>query len=593
MAMNKDILGIHYGHDATATLMRNGVIVESMSEERLSRFKKHGGFPALSVAYIKEKYHIDTFTNVAVVGVTPEMNAEISLKDNQKRRASMRQKPKYFKRAVATSFGLPALLLKWRDNWRVSRIQKAQAINNKKFLETQFPEADIKYVDHHLAHAWAIVPFIDKQASPRVLLTLDGAGDDLSGSVCLYEDGRIERKHSTPVSASLGLLYASVVDFLGMSRNEHEFKVMGLAPYAKPSAGDEVYKKLQQMIWFDREDMRCKSAFNMEQATPELIRQDFCNHRFDAIAYGIQKLAETIMIEIVEAATQKYNLKDIGVAGGVFMNVKANQRILESDLVDSFTIAPSGGDESLSMGAAVALYAEQNNFDTKTYPQLDNIYLGSEYTDEEIKSVIDFKAEEYTVTKFDDKSGQTIEAAVAELLSQNSVVGRFSGRAEWGARALGNRSILANPTSRDNVKLINEMIKGRDFWMPFATSVVKESAEEYLIDVNKVDAKYMHITFETTSKAHADLLAALHPYDLTSRPQVVTAESNPTYHALISEFKNLTGVGGVLNTSFNLHGEPNVEKPADALHTFLRSGLPHLALGKYLLSKKNSEMKRI
>ena len=170
-------------------------------------------------------------------------------------------------------------------------------------------------------------------------------------------------------------------------------------------------------------------------------------------------------------------------------------------------------------------------------------------------------------------------------MSKNNVVGRFSDRAEWGARALGNRSILANPSSRDNVKLINEMIKNRDFWMPFATSLLYEYADVYLYNHKMKLAPYMAITFESKEKAHQEIIAALHPYDLTSRPQTVTKEANQKYHNLINEFRNITGIGGVLNTSFNLHGEPNVESPYDAIRTFDLSGMEYLAIGNYLLSK--------
>jgi carbamoyltransferase len=171
------------------------------------------------------------------------------------------------------------------------------------------------------------------------------------------------------------------------------------------------------------------------------------------------------------------------------------------------------------------------------------------------------------------------------LLAKNNVVGRLKGRAEWGARALGNRSILANASSRDTVKLINEMIKGRDFWMPFATSLLYEDHHDYLHNEKNFFAPYMSITFNTKEKAVKELPAALHPYDLTSRPQMVTQEMNPEYHLLLTEFKKITGSSGILNTSFNLHGEPNVESPYDALRTFDISGLQHLAIGNYLISK--------
>jgi len=256
--------------------------------------------------------------------------------------------------------------------------------------------------------------------------------------------------------------------------------------------------------------------------------------------------------------------------------------------VNSLTITPSSGDESIAIGNVVCGYAKLHNYDVSGLKKIENLYLGSVYSDEEIKQSIEMYdfCKTCDVTYFDPGKGEVIEKKVAEILANNSVVGRFKGRAEWGARALGNRSILANPSSRDNVKLINEMIKGRDFWMPFATSLLYERRHDYL-ELEKVDyAPFMAITFPTKELAHKELIAALHPYDLTSRPQMVKKEVNPDYHALISEYERLTGAGGILNTSFNLHGEPNVETPLDALRTFELSGLPHVAIGNYLISKR-------
>jgi carbamoyltransferase len=330
------------------------------------------------------------------------------------------------------------------------------------------------------------------------------------------------------------------------------------------------------------------SSIPLEKATAYLIANDFHQYRFDSLAYGVQKLTEECMQDMVRAAVEKYGITDIAVGGGVFMNVKANQHLLAMSEITSLTIVPSCGDESLAIGAAVYGYSKSVTNVVSELKKIENLYLGSLYEDDEIKAAInnfDF-AQKCDVVYFNPATEETIEKKVAELLAGNAVVGRLKGRAEWGARALGNRSILANPSSRDNVKLINEMIKGRDFWMPFATSMLYESRDEYLEIPKNFFAPYMAITFATKTKAHTELVAALHPYDLTSRPQMVTKDMNPEYHALISEFQKLTGIGGVLNTSFNLHGEPNVESPYDALRTFELSGLEHLALGNFLISKK-------
>lgn len=583
------ILGVHVGHDSTAVLMQDGKIIEAMSEERLSRAKKHVGFPSLSVEYIKEKYNIDHFPEVVIVGQFQSDGVFVTTEENINNRKGGTVLRKYFLRSIGFKFPIVGQLIRLRD-WIMDFVNGFGASDRaKKFIAKQFPGANITYIDHHAAHAWTTVPFLSDLKKEHVVLTLDGVGDYLAASVNKYKDGKIEVVTQSSYKSSLGLLYCAVVDILGMSRNEHEFKVMGLAPYAKASSGEKVYQKLKKLVWFNEEKLVFESRINLFWATGYLIANEFYKYRFDSLAYGMQKLTEELIKDMARSSINKLGTVDVAVSGGVFMNVKANQYLREMPEVKSLTIVPSCGDESLAIGAVVARYSELNNGDLTELKPIANLYLGSEYTDEDIKSAID--SYEFNtpvdIHYFDSKDATSIEHKVAELLASNSVVGRFKGRAEWGARALGNRSILANPSSRDNVKLINEMIKGRDFWMPFATSLLYEKRHDYLDELAEYKAPYMAITFNTKPKAHGELIAALHPYDLTSRPQMVEKTVNAEYHNLISHFESLTGIGGILNTSFNLHGEPNVEKPFDALRTFALSGMPHLAIGNYLISKRS------
>ena len=298
---------------------------------------------------------------------------------------------------------------------------------------------------------------------------------------------------------------------------------------------------------------------------------------------------EEKVIEWVKAWINKSGVDELAVAGGVFMNVKLNQKILELTEVNSLFVVPSGADESTAVGAAAFGYlklCEQRGITPKFRPS-DNLYLGNSYSQNQVE---EFLKEGKYFDKFNIENlpdDDAIEKRVAALLAKDNVVARFKGRTEFGARALGNRSILASPKSRETVKQINEMIKNRDFWMPFAASVLSEDQDRYLLNPKKMTAPFMGITFDTTALAHEHLSAAMHPYDQTCRPQIVTKDANPSYHALISEFKNLTGIGAVLNTSFNLHGQPNVESPKDAIETLSNSGLQYLALENFLISKKS------
>ncbi|MCK5617360.1 hypothetical protein KAR91_86650, partial [Candidatus Pacearchaeota archaeon] len=281
---------------------------------------------------------------------------------------------------------------------------------------------------------------------------------------------------------------------------------------------------------------------------------------------------------------QQTGIKRIMLSGGVFMNVKANLKIMEIPEVSDIFVFPSCGDESNAIGGAYYGYknlCEAKGQELKIHP-IENIYWGMEFTDDEIEEYLRTNGlyEKYTITKCDD-----ISTEVAKLLAQDEIVARVSGRMEWGARALGNRSLLANPAKYNTIRVINEKIKNRDFWMPFTPSILKERGDDYLINEKNVEAPYMSIAFRSTELARKELLAAIHPYDFTIRPQLLEQDWNPSYYKIIKEFEKITGIGGILNTSLNLHGEPIVCTPADAIHTLEDSGLKYLALGSFLITK--------
>jgi carbamoyltransferase len=245
--------------------------------------------------------------------------------------------------------------------------------------------------------------------------------------------------------------------------------------------------------------------------------------------------------------------------------------------VERLFIFPSCGDESLPIGAAIAKGLELGNDHIEP---LGQIYFGQDFSDEEIEEVVKKESREFKVERIEH-----IDEFTGKQIAQDRVVARFSGRMEWGARALGNRSILADARNRDVVMKINEAIKNRDFWMPFAPSLLEERADEYILNPKGFYAPYMIMAFETKEKARQDLLAALHPYDFTARPQVVRESWNPSYYKVLKAFEKETGIGGLLNTSFNLHGDSIVCSPEDAVHTFKNSALDALAIGNYFVSR--------
>jgi carbamoyltransferase len=284
----------------------------------------------------------------------------------------------------------------------------------------------------------------------------------------------------------------------------------------------------------------------------------------------------------IRAAIKKTGIGDIVCGGGVFMNVKANMLIAQMPEVRSIYVMPSAADESLSIGACLDRYYQQSGVVDHGESALTDLYLGGAHS----------RAEEETALKsLRGNGGIRIEPAddpdakTAALLAEGEIVARCRGRMEWGARALGNRSILASSHDYRMVEKINKSIKQRDFWMPFAPSVREESAARYFDDPKRISPRFMTFAFPTKQETRGDLVAASHIRDHTIRPQVVTRDANEAYHQLLTRFERLTGRGIILNTSFNLHGEPIVASPADAIDVFLRSDLHHLALDSAVISK--------
>lgn len=584
MGLRKDnyVLGINVGHDSGVALVRGGIFIEIISEERFSRQKGHLGFPHRSLDYVKNKYSINTFDRVVVISGGGRYK---TIFYNEEINKILRQQHKGDIEDLFTA----SILFKYKILYALNALQQLKKVFKQyfrkrkinEFLKEKFPNQEILHLDHHMAHAWGALAFTDC-SQDQLIITLDGEGDGLSGSICTYKNNQLKRCNTVLAKNSIGTLYGRVTDFLGMKRNEHEYKVMGLAPYAKEKSGQAVLDKFKEILWLSNDSLNFESAFDMQFAHYYMVTNNFSNYRFDSIAWAIQEFTESTVLKFVQAGLKKFKTQNLILGGGVFMNIKLNQKILATCDLKAFNPTPSSGDDSLAIGAAKFGYDTLSDKKTK---QIKNLYLGTEYTDTEIKQHLDnLDADNYDIRYF--KGEYEIEQEVARLLSQNEIVARFKGRMEWGSRALGNRSILANPTTYDNIRTINEAIKNRDFWMPFAPSILAERADDYLINPQAFFSPFMAVGFATNNEKVNEFVAAIHPYDKTCRPQVISKEANPTYHSLIKSFEKITGSGVILNTSFNLHGQPIVEHPTNALETLKQSGLRYLAIGNYLVSKK-------
>ena len=564
------IVGIHDGHNAGATLIKNGVVMASVSEERITRKKNEVGFPKYSINEVLnlaglQPSNVDHFVYASEY-MHPYDRLE-NLKDWYKVGKTDQLKDKQ----NLTSDILRANLIARQDERRI-QLAKLFKVEHSK----------ISFAEHHHAHAAAAYYGSHFSSDEKVLvITCDGSGDGLCATVSIGNNLLLERKQSTPRKASLGKIYSRVTFALGLQPWEHEYKVMGLAPYADKKYAEEIKDILSSYLKISDDGLNFECPDDVEtNYLYESLRSDFELKRFDAISGGVQMFTEELLVKWISNLVDKYQINKIACGGGVFMNVKANKLISEIKNVEEMFVFPSCGDESLSFGAAWIKHFE--TLDNKSsLPGLPSLYLGRSYSDDEIREVLsDDCKNQFTFAKHEN-----IEKKVAKLISKNKIVARFSGRMEWGARALGNRSILTNPKEWPNVERINSMIKMRDFWMPFAPSILFEQVDKLLQNSENIFSPHMMHAFDTVTDKAGLISAATHPRDKTARAQMVTREHNAKYWKLINYFYELSGIPCVLSTSFNLHGFPLVDSPQDALYVFKNSGLEYLALENYLVTK--------
>ena len=583
------VLGISETHCATAAVLRDGAIVACASEERFTRLKNDAGYPRLAVdALLRELgLRAQQIDLVALAGrrayARDWMNRVLHDADYARDYYEVRlQEPRAGLGKRARKLGA-----------RLGLIEPAQG----KYL---LPESErlglvtghlglgaerILTLDHHTCHAASAYFGAPFTGAPALVLTNDNSGDGLCATASTGRGTTLERHEAAPSApGSLGSFYSFVTLLLGMRFGEHEYKVMGLAPYALPRAVERAAAALGGAFGLV-EDTPALFAWRRRGGRYRLLLEDTLGLRFDAVAGGAQQVVEELLVRWARLMRTRYGGDRLALGGGVFMNVKANMLLAAEDWVRDLFVFPSCGDESNAIGAAYLGYLDacaRAGVDAKPAP-LGPAYLGPAIDDAEVETLV--RGRDLGARHRVSEPAQ-MEERIAELLVADGVVARCAGRMEFGARSLGNRSILANPGDHRVVGLINRMIKNRDFWMPFAPSVLRERESDYLVNPKGLTSPYMMLAFPTNPKRRDEIIAAVHPQDGTARAHIVDEAWNPGYHRVIREFERRTGTGAVLNTSFNLHGEPLVGSPADAVDTFERSGLPHLALGRFLISKR-------
>ena len=567
------VLGIHYGHDAGVAIVQNGKVIAAINEERIRNKKHYNGIPefGLSEIFKISKIHPSEIDAISIVGISDVSKLSESSAHPIYAHLYYTWNPITINPKTAPAFT--------SHNYRFRDIDEIKIILTK----IGVPIKEILFVEHHLGHAAGAYYLSHWNADEKVLIfTADAAGDGLSSTVSIGHNGQIERLKDSESTYyhSLGYsFYGEITNYLGMVEGDHEYKVMGLAPYGKSSY---CFDKIKKMIDIDSSNP-LKFKNNMNSFKPSLgieLRKILSGQRFDNVAAAAQEWLEILKEKWIKNAIEETGIHKIACAGGNFLNVKANQKLLALEEVDDAFFCPAAGDEGLAVGAALVGYYEMSIMSGRKPENvpLKDAYFGSSFSNEEIEESLKKHHLLDKAEYIDD-----IDVAVGELLAKDSnIVARFSGQMEWGPRGLGNRSIIANPSDHAVVRKINHAIKMRDFWMPFGPSILESRMQDYV--VNPINAPYMILAFDTTEKRN-EMTAAIHPYDLTCRPQTVSSDYNPGYEKVLKSFENKTGIGAVLNTSFNLHGNPIVWSPEIAIDTFNNSELDAIALGNYLLKK--------
>jgi carbamoyltransferase len=564
--VSKNVLGINwYAHDASAALCVDGRIVFAATEERYSRVKKDNGFPqrAIRAALASRGLEASRLDAVAfgwnAPYVTPLATLRMCLT------GALPLGGEYVPRSLS---GL------------LSESRRLNGSYQYKRHIGPLPGGRAAHVDHHLAHAysaWCLSGF-DEAA----VLVVDGRGARQATS--LYhgrgEQLRLIREIGYP--NSIGLFYEAFTDLLGFERHNDEWKVMGLAAYGEPSY--DLSDLLRPTEDGYRVDADAVSGRHPTDITPLVARfgprrdAEKISDADRALAASVQKATEDAIFSLVRDALRRVPSRNLCLAGGVAMNSKANGRLLASGLVDRIFIQPAATDDGTAVGAALA----QHHALTGRMPryEMTAAYLGGESTSAEIEQALG-------VFKIPFRRFAHVPRVAARLIAEGQIIGWFQGRMEFGPRALGNRSILADARDPSMKDKVNDCIKFRENWRPFAPSVLVEHFAEYFEP--DTPSPFMILTHTVKPEKRAVIPAVTHA-DNTARIQTVDRQVNPRYWALIAELKALTGVPVVMNTSFNLRGEPIVCEPKDAIRTFYSSGLDFLVLGDCVVAKDQARL---
>lgn len=596
------ILGISDSHESHACIFKDGKLISCIAEERLNRIKGFAGYPkkaiekVLKIANIKSKdldHVVIAGYNAGLFHLFLKPTCEWSPKDwidqhhnywkpkliykknlnslddfnlNKKKIKNIKLNPyfNFIKKIKGEKFSYK------KFNSILQNVRRETVVNHLKIDKKK-----VSFIKHETCHQfygyYSQVNFKNKKS---IVITLEGGGDESSATITEFTKYSHKELYKTN-DAMFGRLYRYITLLLGMKPSQHEYKVMGLAAYSNEYHGS---KSLNFFNSFHKLK-GCKIIRNKNiKDVYETSRLYLEGERFDGIAWGLQKSLEDFVLLWVNNIIKKYNCKNIIISGGVAQNIKLIKFLNEYSNANYVWAGPISGDGSLAIGACWAKF--KNFFPQKKIFGLDTIYLGSEFEEKQIENVIKKAKKKFKVIR------NISNKIIAKWLSRGLIIARCYGKMEFGQRALGNRSILADPRNHQILNKINQKIKFRDFWMPFTPTMLAEDANKFIINKKNIFSPFMTQAFSTDKKNRNKIIAAIHPADQTTRPQMLKKNDNKEYYEIIKEFKKLTGIGVLLNTSYNLHGQAIVENPYQAYDTFLKSDLDILIVGKNAIIRK-------
>lgn len=571
------ILGIScFYHDASATLVKDGIVVAAAEEERFSRKKHDNGFPVKAIAYCLKSQGI-TVDDIAYVAFyeKPLLKFERILHQH------FRMFPQSFKTFI-TAF----------PSWLNEKLRITKYLKKKIGYH-----GDILFIEHHLAHAASA--FLPSPYADAAIVTVDGVGEWATATYGVGHGAAIELQKQISFPHSLGLLYSTVTAYLGFSVNNSEYKVMGLSAYGdRDRTTNRFYKKLQHVI-----DIKADGSFHlrMEYFTyhyaDRMPSEKFCallegpvtrrdsemDARHQDIAAAVQLITEDVMLALFQHVQKETGQENVVFAGGVALNSVLNGKILSNTSFKNIWIQPNASDGGTSMGAA--LYAYCTILKNPRIWKLSSAYLGPRYTNSEIEAFLRDSHVNFS-TFIDDED---LLSTVAKKIYDNQVVSWFQGGMEWGPRALGARSILSNPTNKKMQEILNLKVKHRERFRPFAPVVCIDDALTYFVCDEPIPepTDFMLMVYPVKAE-YRDRIPAVTHIDGSGRLQTVRREQNPLYYDLIKKFGTYSGIPILINTSFNIRGEPIVCTPVDAYRCMMGTGIDSLIMGNFLINRSDN-----